>query len=95
MDSYRTSSFPNALAVSSQATPTYEDKSINLQSESLAWLNNAAENSTKHESILEISSNTQVDDFHPIEENTAYKLVNETNKNFDYSNGLINVNGKF
>lgn len=49
------------MAVSAPPTPAHLDRPMNLQSESLAWLDNATLRDNGKENLIDVPNNTQYD----------------------------------
>ncbi|XP_011506310.1 PREDICTED: golgin-84 [Ceratosolen solmsi marchali] len=89
MDFQKMSSFPNTIMNSTSITSAFVDKPMTLQSESIAWLDSASENSVKTENLSDY--NTQCNDSHLNEENNAYKVIDETKNASDDPNQFIEI----
>ncbi|XP_014203410.1 golgin-84 [Copidosoma floridanum] len=55
---------PNKMTLSAPTTPAHGDRSLNLHSESMAWLDRAAQSSSIIDESLDIPSNNQPDNYH-------------------------------
>ncbi|XP_058801609.1 golgin-84 isoform X2 [Phymastichus coffea] len=53
----RNSPFPTKMTVSAPPTPAHTDRSMNLQNESLAWLDNATISNNRKEELIDTPSN--------------------------------------
>ena len=81
------SSFLNKMAVSAPTTPAHG--AMNLQSESLAWLEKAALNGDGKDNLLDIPSNQQY------EPDNTYKVVDKSKGESTDQKPIINFNGLY
>ena len=82
------------MTVSAPTTPAHGDRSLNLQSESLAWLDKASLSSDTKENLLDVPSSNQYSDMEFNDSNTVYKVMDESTNASEDSNQLKNLNGK-
>lgn len=82
------------MAVSAPTTPAHTERPMNLQSESLAWLDKAALNSDPKESLLDVSVDKPYRDIDADEANIVYKVVDDSKIEPNDSNQFADLNGQ-
>lgn len=87
-------SFQNKMTVSAPTTPAHADRLLNLQSESLAWLDKAALNSNM-KSALDDFSNNEYTEYQSHETDVPYQMVDESKREsgdlIQFANGWYHI----
>ncbi|OXU21932.1 hypothetical protein TSAR_010551 [Trichomalopsis sarcophagae] len=87
--------FGNKMALSAPTTPAHSERSMKLQSDSLAWLDKAALNSDPKESLLDASVDKPYNNADADEANIVYQVVDDSKTESNDSNQFANLNGDY